>query len=300
MNPTISTLPAELGRATRDWGLSLRAARKSERTQNLYVGAVKSLATFLDGRGMPTDPAAITGEHVREYLADQLDRLSPATARARHSYLSVFFNWLVSEGEIKTSPMARIKAPALDETLPDITSDEDYAKLLKACQGTHLTDRRDTAMIRLLEETGMRRAECAALQLADVDLDGLVAVVMGKGRRERRCYFTPETAVAVGRYLRERSKTRWAKSPALWIGHVGPLSPNALGEMLERRSRQAGIARVHPHALRHRFADRWKRDGGSEDALMALGGWRDHKVMQRYGRLNASRRAEEEYRRLRQ
>lgn len=299
LNPAISTLPDGLVDVARGWHLSLRAARKSEQTQKLYLLGLRAFADFLRERGMPTDPPSITGEHVREFLVDSSARLSPATVRARHSYLSVFFNWLVDEGEIKWNPMARIKPPALDETLPDIVSDEAFAKLLKACQGTHLTDRRDTAMIRLLEDTGMRRAECATLRVEDVDLDELTVTVMGKGRRVRVHPFTADTGEAIHRYLRIRKTTRWWKGPELWIGHVGPLSPNAVGEMLVRRSNQAGIPRVHPHAFRHRFADRWKRDGGSEDGLMAIGGWRSRDVMARYGRANETRRAIEEYRRIR-
>jgi site-specific recombinase XerD len=299
LNPTIRSLPANLADYARGWALALRAARKAERTQRLYIGGLRAFAAFLESRGMPTDPTAVTGEHVREFLVDQGERLSPATARARHAYLSVFFNWLVQEGELRESPMRRIKPPALDERMPDILSDDHYMKLLRACAGTHLTERRDLAMIRLLEETGMRRAECAGLRLEDVDLDEMTATVMGKGRRIRTVPFTAETALALSRYLRERNRTRWAKRPELWIGHVGPITPNAIGEMLERRSKQAGIPRAHPHALRHRFADRWKRDGGSEDALMSLGGWRNRDVMARYGRANEARRAIEEYRRLR-
>lgn len=300
LTPVISSLPDNLQSWGRSWALSLRAARKAERTQRLYIGGLVALSRFLEDRGMPTDPASISGEHVREFLADQVARLSPATARARHAYLSVFFNWLVGEGELRESPMRRIKPPALDERLPEILDDVAFAKLLRACQGRGLTERRDLAMLRLMEETGIRRAECATLRLEDVDLDELTVTVMGKGRRVRVCPFTPQTATAIDRYLRERSRTRWARDPALWIGHVGPISPNAIGEMLERRSLQAGLGRrVKPHSLRHRFADHWKADGGSEDSLMALGGWRSRDVMARYGRANEQRRAIDEYRRLR-
>jgi integrase/recombinase XerC len=247
----------------RSWVIGLRAANRAERTQRLYLSGLRSLAGFLESRGLPTDPTETTDKHIVAYLADQLDHLSPATARARHGYLSVWFRWLVAEGEIETNPMTRIKAPTLDETLPDMVSDDDYAALLRACRGPGLTDRRDTAMIRLLEETGIRRAELAGLQVDAVDLTTMRIVVMGKGRRERVAPFTAETALALDRYLRERRRTHWKSSPSLWVGHVGPMSPNGVGEMLERRSRVAGIPKVNPHAFRHRFADRWKAAGGT-------------------------------------
>jgi integrase len=61
----------------------------------------------------------------------------------------------------------------------------------------------------------------------------------------------------------------------------------------------AGRELVSPHMFRHRFADRWKATGGSEEGLMAVGGWSNRDIMARYGRVNRSNRAIEEYRRLR-
>ena len=42
-------------------------------------------------------------------------------------------------------------------------------------------------MIRLLLDTGMRRAELTGVKVADIDWTDNVAVVMGKGRRPRAC-----------------------------------------------------------------------------------------------------------------
>lgn len=308
MQPQIGA-PAELGELqlySDSWRLHLRAERKSPLTIRLYVGTVADLARFLRSRGMPTDPSAISGEHLREYLTDQLDRgLSAKTVHSRHGFLSVFFRWLVDEGEITASPMARIKAPRLDETAPPIVTDDQFAALLKMCTGRGTDDRRDLAILRLLEATGLRRAECASVQIDDLNLSDMTVTVMGKGRRVRTVPFPPETAVAIDRYLRERAKRRYARSGALFLARTGPMSPNAIGDVVYRRARMAGLIDanghelISPHMFRHRFADRWKREGGTEDSLMALGGWRNRDIMQRYGRANAAGRAIEEYRRLR-
>lgn len=288
------------------WRLHLRAERKSPLTLRLYLGTVADLARFLRSRGMPTDPDAISGEHLREYLTDQLDRgLSATTVRSRHGFLSVFFRWLIDEGEITTNPMARIKAPKIDETAPPIVTDDQFNLMLKTCAGRGTDDRRDSAILRLLEATGIRRAECAGLQVEDLNLNEMMITLMGKGRRVRTVPFTPETAVAINRYLMERAKKRYARSGALFLARTGPMSPNAIGDVIYRRARLAGLVDaaghelVSPHMFRHRFADRWKREGGTEDGLMALGGWKNRDIMARYGRANASGRAIEEYRRLR-
>ncbi|MFN2418805.1 MAG: tyrosine-type recombinase/integrase, partial [Candidatus Limnocylindria bacterium] len=63
---------------------------------------------------------------------------------------------------------------------------------------------RDTAIIRLLASTGMRRGECIGLRVEDVDFDHEVALVLGKGRRPRACPFDRQTSRALDRYLRVR------------------------------------------------------------------------------------------------
>ncbi len=309
MTPVISVpvgLPADIEPLANSWLLHLRAERKSPMTQRLYMQTIGDLTRFLRSRGMPTDPTAISGEHLREYFAEQLDRgLSAKTVHSRHGFLSVFFRWLLEEGEITSSPMARIKPPKLDDTPPPMVTDEQYAAMLKTCAGRDFDNRRDMAIIRLLEDTGIRRAELANLQVDDLDLREMTVTVMGKGRRVRTVPFTTETAVAIDRYLRERARRRHAKDGALFLSRFGGMSPNAIGEIVYRRAKQAGLVDsqgrelVSPHMFRHRFADRWKRSGGTEDSLMALGGWRNRDIMQRYGRANQAHRALEEYRRLR-
>ena len=51
-----------------------------------------------------------------------------------------------------------------------------------------------------LLDTGARRGELADLQLTDLDLDLDVAIVPGKGRRERALPYGRKTAVALDRY----------------------------------------------------------------------------------------------------
>lgn len=289
-----------------DWLIELQAANRSPYTQRLYIGTIADLARFLVDRGMPTDPLAITGEHLREYLRDMLVRgLAPKTVQARHSYLSAFFGWLVEEDEIKDSPMRRIKPPKLDETPPKMVTDEQFAAMLATCRGTGWDDKRDAAILRLLEASGLRRAELAAIRVGDLDLTARTVAVMGKGRQGRVVRFDQETAVALSRYRRERGKGRYHDLPEFFLARTGAMSPNAVGEVVYKRARLAGLVDdtgrelVHPHMFRHRFADRWKAAGGSEEGLMALGGWRSRDVMARYGRLNQSSRALEEYDRVR-
>jgi hypothetical protein len=108
-----------------------------------------------------------------------LVRLS-ASAAIHTRQLKVFFRWL-SQVEEVANPAAKLALPKIIEQPVPVFSDAELTALLAVCVGRDFLARRDRAIIRILFDTGIRRAEVVALQLLDLDLDQQVMRVVGSG-----------------------------------------------------------------------------------------------------------------------
>ncbi|TML90086.1 MAG: integrase, partial [Actinobacteria bacterium] len=120
----------------------LRAAGRSEQTIKSYRTSVRAFSTFVG----ETPVADVTREQIEDWVLHLVETTNGTTARARHGGLRSFFNWLIEEGEIEASPIARVRAPAGLAKVPDVLTDRELKRLIEAAKGS----RRDTAIIRLL------------------------------------------------------------------------------------------------------------------------------------------------------
>jgi site-specific recombinase XerD len=281
------------------FGRHLRAGNRTPMTIKSYTEAVRQFDAFLASKAMPRAVGAIHREHVEAFIEDQLARLRPSSAANRYRSVQQFFRWLVDEGEIRETPMVKMRPPTIPDAPPDVLRDEQIAALLKTTAGTGFDERRDRAIIRLLLDTGLRRAELAGLRLEDVDRDQDVVHVLGKGRRPRAVPYDRETACELDRYIdRARAHHSYADSPWLLLGKKGRLTENGISQLLKRRGRQAGLDGLHPHLFRHTFAHQMLSDGMQEGDLMRLAGWKSRQMLQRYGASAADERARDAYRAL--
>ena len=280
------------------WTVKLKAEGKAKATLKYYIGGVETFLRWCETTG--TAPR-LDRATVDMFVAELLDSgAEVTTADARHQALRQFSRWLADESEIDRDELLGSKPPKLPVKVMNPLTDVELRKLIAACKGNELHDRRDEALVRLMTETAMRANEVVGLQLADVDIAGGRAIIRkAKGGTGRIVPFSPQTAAALDRYIRARRTHKLASSPELWLGERGRgFQYTGLYRSLCRRAALAGIDRFRPHLLRHTAASRWLAAGGSEGGLMAVAGWKLRQMLDRYTRATASERAADESRRL--
>ena len=295
------TLPADYPVLARSFTRHLKAANKSINTIDAYGSAVDLLGAYLAKLDETIDAVtAITKAHVEGFIIAEQERgMADATVNQRYRSLTAWFNWLADEDEIRRSPMAKMTFPKVAAKPVPVIDGDDITKILATCKrdkGHKFPALRDEAMIRLLYDTGIRRAELLGLDGADLDLDWNVARVTGKGNKVRSVVFGAKTAKALDRYQRARARQPHADDAALWISSRGRVGESALRAMLRRRCELAGVDHINPHRFRHTFAHEWLADGGGETDLMRLAGWSGRDMLARYGASAADERAQDAYR----
>jgi integrase/recombinase XerD len=279
------------------WLVVLRAQRKSPLTLRSYRVSVEAFLEFCTAHRIPQE---LTKPNVIAWLASLADS-EAATVRLRLTALKLFARWLAAEEGFDADPILTVRGPKLDQrSVPDL-SENDVLRLLKACAGSTLRDRRDKAMLTLLAETGLRAAELLALDVGDIDVQGCtVHVVRGKGGRARRVKYSLGCAAVLDGYCRARRRAgQRADSGPLWISGRGTrLSYTGMVTTLKGRAKEAGVVGFHVHRLRHTAAVRWLKSGGTETGLMAHAGWDDNTMIGRYSKAASEQLAAEEFDRL--
>lgn len=299
--------PSSLTALIESFQLSLDAEGKAMSTSRGYVDATVRLAAWLTEHNVATWNA-VTKKDLQAYMVWFMNKATRPDGKpykmgyANNQYRAIqqFWKWWADE-EDRPNPMLGMKPPRPDEEVVPVFDPDKLAELLhQAEKGRDFESRRDTALLRLFACTGLRLSELTMILIADIDLANRTVLVMGKGRQQRQVRFDAKTTKALDRYIRgPRVEHKMAGHKRLWLAvkNRGPLTPNGMRQIIERRGAAVGID-IHPHMFRHDFTHRWLDAGGAEGDLMELNGWKSPQMLRRYGRSARAARARRAYDRI--
>lgn len=135
---------------------------------------------------------------------------------------------------------------------------------------------RNTVIILLMIDAGIRLSELVNLTVDDIDLQRRVAMLNGKGSKVRPVVFGITTAEILERYLSLHSKFAQCDKLLINTRTYTALKTSGVHSMLNRLKKKAGVTgRVNPHSFRHAFAREYLKNGGDVSILSTLMGHSD-------------------------
>lgn len=260
----------------------LRAERGlSPATLRAYERTLTRLHAHLGGE---PNVLAATRVALRGFLFQEGRGRQPATVARHVAALRTFYDWLVREHHLAASPAASLKPPKVPQRLPRVASQQELTELLDdAPLPTQVA-----ALFEVLYGAGLRVGEASDLHLSDVDLhEHMVRVRRGKGGRERRVPMGATASAALSTWLSERPST---DHDHIFVNaRGGPLSPRSMRRLVKQAAQSEGIARLHPHALRHSYATHLLDAGADLRAIQELLGHKSLATTQRYTHVSMER-----------
>ena len=250
------------------WSQQLKTEKKSEHTIRSYVVAAKTFTTT----PLPNEEI-ISWNEIKEIQVSELFNrsnpnngridswlntigdLRPATINARIAAITHLLKWMGY-----TIP-EWIQRPARSRSLPRTLGKNDLKKVRLAAIRSE--DPIAFPVITMMLDTGLRCSEICNLDLDDVDLEDLSALVIGgKGEKDRTVLFTNATLDALDawrpiRNARLKNCTREKDQRSLFFSSRSRrLNPRSVQKLLDRIADASDIprTRLSPHVLRHSFA----------------------------------------------
>ena len=262
--------------------------RASSHTLAAYRRDLATLATYLAQAGIDT-PEGIDAAVIRRSVA-ALHRRGLGS-RSLQRFLSAcrgLFNHLVSNGRLRVNPALGVTAPKGARKLPATLDVDQTARLLDA-EPQSWESLRDGAIMELLYSSGLRLSELCRLDLPELDLDGALVTVTGKGNRTRTIPLGTQATRALRRWLQARSQCAHAvHQAAVFISRRGTrISGRAVQKRLEQQGRVRGLSqRLHPQMLRHSFASHLLESSGDLRAVQEMLGHANLSTTQVYTHLD--------------
>src|SRR4051812_8294491 len=205
----------------------------------------------------------LTDFELTSYLLHLKDRkYASSTVARKMAAIKSFFNFLISEGQLRGDPAARMTSPKVDKYTPRSISPSEVERLLGQPgkdgdpEAKKPETSRDRAMLETLYATGMRVSELVALDCEDVNLLDRQMRCAGRSARERRVPLRDSAVSAIDHYLfQARPMLVLRDESALFLNHRGNrLTRQGFWLILKSYASKADIADITPHTLRHTFA----------------------------------------------
>ena len=263
--------------------------RYSPRTVKEYGDDLRAWCAYLGWDLEDFDPTQLDADDVKGWMMQMLEEgQSPRSVKRRLSAVKSLYRFLLGLGLVKVNITSMVIVPKADKPLPiffresEMEAFKEQNKVPDYEEGMDKADwlaaMRDYLVVELLYQTGMRRAELAALEDKDVDVRGRQIRVFGKRRKERMVPMGEQLGQLVEEYMRVKREILLdgdgfgiflvrKKRNGEWVA----LGAAGIYNTVRARMGDVSTLKKHsPHVLRHTFATTMLNNGADVRTIQTL------------------------------
>lgn len=229
----------------------LASKDRAESTILAYGKDIKQLLEHIHDAFDKTHVHHIKTDDIKSFLSRlEEEKYTKKSISRKINSIKTFFRFLKESELVVEDPSAAISHPKFETPPPRILSKTEYRALRDAAR----EDKRTSAIIELLLQSGLRIGELAQLKLEDLELDeeqktGFVTIPESRTTLGRMIPLNNAVASALLEYLKERPK---AEDSHIFVTRTGkPLLVRNIRASIDRYYNKAGIKKAKVNDLRH-------------------------------------------------
>ena len=228
--------------------------------KSTIISYIRGVRDLMEALGKTPDKC--TEEEVIAHLNDYRERknMSPSALNTRVFGILYLYREVYKDKKIRLD----IPNPGRSKSIGDVLTQTELEALFSACHYP-----RQSAVLHLLYDTGLRAQEVANLRLGDFDKQNAVLYVRyGKGGKHRVVPYGVAVLDALRPFYALEKPTDY-----LFEGNTPgePITVKSVQYMVREAHRRTAVRKaVHPHTLRHTFAVHYINNGGSLVRLQQL------------------------------
>ena len=140
-------------------------------------------------------------ENIQEYMFSlHAKKKSDKTIARKVATLKSLFSYMAKQNIIHSNILSVIKIPKVSKKLPHLLSKDEIERLFSI----DLLDNKilmEVCILELFYATGMRISELAQIRISDIDFEGKIIRVLGKGSKERIVILSSNSISVLNRYM---------------------------------------------------------------------------------------------------
>jgi len=262
------------------------------RSKPVYEHDARVLAEWM------LDQALVPGKFTRSnaimYLSWLNEKHAGATVKRMISVAKNIFREQVNAGIRTSNPFEGMRGiPKANNETPHTALTKQQAKdLLASIDQSRHRGKRDYALISFLLRTGIRRSECAALNIGDLMMDQghHVAIIRhGKGDKRRKAKVPVDVFRSIQEYIEDTQRSTAPPGDPLFVGFDRwdrPTTIRVSDKLIERTVKvygeKNGVYTLTPHGLRATFITLALEGGATLMQVQYAAGHDDPRTTERY------------------